>query len=317
MVVDLNFGKEVDSAYVTVIGPDGYYDVTGLDVSNPENEEQHPTVEEEEGHLFLVENDSLSTFIIVNHHSDLDDDYHHTTTMNPGQYNVIISYKEALAVDSTEINVHHFYPNSFGSLTAEEQANGSIDLDLEYWAHYPDSTDIHLYMNTSDSSYNGVLFGVVEFGEADEEGYGSMEVNYVPDHIPHGDSVHFYLVMHDSTNIPFHSEITDHITYQAPIYGQVYTNESDTLDHHWKVYIDLNNNGIHDKDAQGEFEPSTIANKEGYYYFDILEPDSTYTINVLVPRRYMQASTTPNALPYQCNYTGTSTEVNFQLEANN
>ncbi len=311
MIVQLDFGKIVDSAYVSIFGPDGFYDLKEIDITHV-GDSLVPIAEIGED-FNLVENDSTATFLIVNHFPDYEDKHQYQTTLNPGRYDILISYKNSENVDSVDVKINHFIPNPYGTISASEAEDGSIDLDLSFWSHHPDSSMIHLYMNT-DSAYEGSLFGVTEFGIADEDGYGSLQVKYYPKQIPHGDSIYFYFSVEDSTNVPFFSEITTPITYKAPLRGKIETFEADSIFHGWKVFLDLNGNGSHDKDENGTYEPSTIANQSGDYYFDNLTPGIQYNLDLVLPAKYQLAGDSENEFPKVFTFDGTPLDINFKIE---
>ncbi|MCP4552569.1 MAG: hypothetical protein GY834_11125, partial [Bacteroidetes bacterium] len=219
MLVELDFGTLVDEAYLTVIGPDGFYNLKEIDIT--EIADTLAPLAELGDDFTTITNDSTATFLIVNHFPDYDDEHHVQTTLNPGSYDIMVSYMNTEGVDSVGINVNYFHPNPFGTITSAENGDGSIDLNLDYWAHEPDSSTIHLYVNTTDTAYNGELFGVVEFGLADENGYGGLEVNYISTQIPHGDSICFYFSIEGSNNVPYFSVITEPIEYIAPLHGTI------------------------------------------------------------------------------------------------
>ena len=283
MFIEIDMGKVVDEAYVSVIGPDGFYDL--YEVQKTEIDEETPPVMELADRITKFEADSAVNLLVINHAPENDSLQQHFSTLTPGQYDLLISYREENAIDSVGIQANYFHPVPKGEITAIEVGGGLINLDMEYWASMPDSTSLSVFWNDT-ATYGGHEIATLDYGQADEAGFAETNLIFNPSQSIHNDSIYFYYVLQDSTNAPFYSNITEPITIESPIHGNVVItnpNEETTLNG-MMVFIDANVNGFYDTEGTaGANERHSITDDDGNFSFNDLTVGETYTVDIVVP----------------------------------
>ena len=283
MFVEVDMGQLVDEAYVSVIGPDGFYDV--YEIEKTDLGEDVPPAMEVQDRIVKFAADSAVNLLIMNHEPENDSLQQQFSTLTPGDYDLLISYRASNNVDSVGVRAHHFHPESFGDISATQLANGLVNLDMEYWAAMPDSTVLSVFWNDT-ASYGGHNIAVLDYGQPDELGFAETELLFNTSQSVHNDSIYFYFVLQDSTNSPVYSDITPGIKHISPASGQVViTNpDSDSILEGIMVFIDQNGNEFYDTEGtSGAFEPHCVTDEEGNFHLNDLVVGETYTIDVVVP----------------------------------
>lgn len=309
--VELDMGQQVDEAYVAVIGPDGFYDV--YEIQKTEMAEDEPPLMELTDRITKFEADSAANLLIINHEPEDDSLQHQFSTLTPGQYDLLISYREANNVDSVGVRINYFHPVSFGEISAVKRGDGLIDIDMEYWAHFPDSTRLSVFWNDT-AAYTGEHIGTLDYGMADENGFAETSLTFNPKTVVDGDSLYFYFVLQDSTNAPVYSNFTSFIEHESPVSGVInITNaDNDTPLMGIMVFIDENGDGFYDTEATGgAFEPSNITDDEGKFHFNNLIVGQTYTFDVVVPYGFSLADGETGFRIFT--YNGTPQTITFNL----
>ncbi|MCE7993066.1 MAG: hypothetical protein HEP71_13850 [Roseivirga sp.] len=309
--VELDMGKQVDEAYVSVIGPDGFYDI--YEIEKTEIAEDEPPLMELTDRITKFEADSAANLFIINHEPEDDSLQHQFSTLTPGQYDLLISYRESNNVDSVGVRVNYFHPVSFGEISAEKRADGLIDIDMEYWAHFPDSTQLSVFWNDT-AAYTGEHIGTLDYGIPDESGFAETSLTFNPKTVINGDSLYFYFVLQDSTNAPVYSNFTSFIEHESAVSGAInITNaDEDTPFTGMMVFIDENGDGFYDTEGTGgAFEPSSITDQEGKFHFNNLVVGQTYTIDVVVPYGFSLADGEAGVRTFT--YTGVPQTITFNL----
>ncbi len=309
--VELDMGQQVDEAYVSVIGPDGFYDI--YEIEKTEVAEDEPPLMELQDRITKFEADSAANFLIINHEPEDDSLQHQFSTMTPGQYDLLISYKESNNVDSVGVRINYFHPVSFGDITAEKRADGLVDIDMEYWAQFPDSTQLSVFWNDT-AAYAGEHIGTLDYGIPDENGFAETSLTFNPKNVVDGDSLYFYFVLQDSSNAPVYSNLTPYIKHNSPVAGTINITNGDeeTVLGGLMVFIDENGDGFYDTEGTGgAFEPSSITDLEGKFHFNNLVVGQTYTIDVVVPFGYSLAADETGARTFT--YTGVAQTFTFNL----
>jgi len=116
-------------------------------------------------------------------------------SLTPGQYQVFFSYNSTNAsIDSLNIIAAKHHPMATGTVTANSAGDGSIVIDLAYWAYHPDSSLISIYENDT-TTYNGKLIDHVSFGSVESNGTGVASYTHVPTNMNNGSSAYYYFVI--------------------------------------------------------------------------------------------------------------------------
>lgn len=309
--VELDMGQQVDEAYVSVIGPDGFYDV--YEIKKTEMAEDEPPLMELTDRITKFEADSAANLLIINHEPEDDSLQHQFSTLTPGQYDLLISYREANNVDSVGVRINYFHPVSFGEISAVKRGDGLIDIDMEYWAHFPDSTQLSVFWNDT-AAYTGEHIGTLDYGIPDENGFAETSLTFNPKTVVDGDSLYFYFVLQDSSNAPVYSNFTSVIEHESPVSGVInITNaDDDTPLMGMMVFIDENGDGFYDTEGTGgAFEPSSITDDEGQFHFNNLIVGQTYTFDVVVPFGFSLADGETGFRTFI--YTGVPQTITFNL----
>ena len=311
MFIEIDMGQQVDEAYLSVIGPDGFYDI--YEIEKTEVNDTIPPIMELQDPITKFEADSAANLLVMNHEPENDSLQQQFSTLTPGQYDLLIAYPADNEVDSVGVRVNYFHPVSFGEISAEQKANNLIELDLEYWSHFPDSTLVSVYWNDT-LSYSGNHIATLDYGQPDENGFGETNIQFNPKESVDGDSIYFYFVLQDSTNAPFYSDIFGPIEHDSPVAGTVSIEnaDDDTLLEGIMVFIDQNANGFYDtENTAGAFEPHVITDDEGKFHFNDLTIGQTYLIDVVVPFGYSLADGEVGFRAFT--YTGTEEQFTFNL----
>ncbi|MCE7990847.1 MAG: hypothetical protein HEP71_02660 [Roseivirga sp.] len=310
MLVEIDMGKQVDEVYVSVIGPDGFYDV--YEIEKTRMGEEEPPLMDLKDRITKFEMDSAANLLIINHEPEDDGLQQQFSTLTPGQYNLLISYRNTNVIDSIGVRVNHFHPVSFGKISSQKLASGQVELDMEYWAHFPDSTQLSVFWNDTPS-HSGHHIGTLDYGPPDENGFGETNLVFNPQRVVDGDSLYFYFVLQDSTNAPVYSDFTAFIKHESPASGIInITNADDeTVLEGIMAFIDKNEDGSYNKGAEGAFEPSSITDQEGKFHFNNLVVGQTYTIDVVVPYGFSLADGETGVRTFT--YTGVAQTITFNL----
>ncbi|GAB5527477.1 MAG: hypothetical protein Roseis2KO_53490 [Roseivirga sp.] len=311
MVMEIDMGQPVDEVYVSVIGPDGFYDV--YEIEKTDVGEEEPPIMDLKDRITKFEQDSAANLLIINHEPEDDEQEHQFSTMTPGQYDLLISYRSTNVIDSVGVRVNYFHPVSLGVMSAEKLANGQIDLDMEYWSHFPDSTQLSVFWNDT-ASYTGTHIGTLDYGIPDENGFGETNLVFNPQRVVDGDSLYFYFVLQDSSNTPVYSNLTPFIKHESPASGtiNVTNTDDDTPLGAMMVFIDENGDGFYNTEGTGgAFEPSSITDDEGRFHFNNLVVGQTYTLDVVVPFGFSLADGETGVRTFI--YTGETQTITFNL----
>jgi hypothetical protein len=310
MLIELDFAQEMSQAYLSMIGPNGFYDIYQI-----EKTEQGPELAplaEIKGLVNLIEGDSAANLLVINHEPEDEFASNEFSSLLPGQYDFMMAFPADEKPDSLGIRVSYFEPESIVNISAELTDAESYQVDMNYWANTPDSTSVSLYWNDT-LSHSGYHIATLDYGTLDEEGWGSISLDFDPEQVAHKDSIYFYGVLQDSSSVPVYSAFSDVLVHQAAISGTLSIEDADDdpLFSGYMFYIDENGDGFHDTALSGGFEPISITNSEGDFHFNGLEIGSTYSIRLLVPYGYSIAS--DSQLVQEITYTGEPIEMSFKI----
>lgn len=317
--VGLNWVTPIDTSYVTVIGPAGIVNLASLLLVDDGDSNSIPTMSSSEN-LTFSDSDTEVDFLIVPTSSLTNDKETKKASLAPGKYQVFFSYNSSNGIiDSLNIEAEKHHPLAHGEIAAIQSTNGSINLNLDYWAYHPDSTLISIFVNDT-SSYSGSLVEHITYENISEDGSGESNYNYFPKNLNDNSSVYFYFVIDDGINTPFYSDFTKPVVYTPPIYGNITLLDqgivADSISQSFMVYIDDNGDSKYDTQSTGEQEASCVTNDLGAYEFHDLIEDN-YPINIVLPKGYVLDDTSPNQLPYNVNYSGKPVKVDFTIRKEN
>ncbi|MEO9965784.1 MAG: hypothetical protein ABJF11_08350 [Reichenbachiella sp.] len=286
LMLDVDFDQVVDETYVAVIGPDGFYDIHEL-IVNDLGDSEVPEVSLGEEKMVYLNTDKLNLYVI-NLEPENEESETTSSLLTPGQYDLLISYPSTNLVDSINLEMQSFFPSHFGDLVAEDLGESKYAINMTYWGHNPDSTEISVFWN-DEPSYGGYHIGTLNYGDADESGFGEINLEFTAEDIKNESDMHFYFVMDDGDAVPFYSEITESFVYNSQISGQVSILEhNDNTEHSGiMLYVDKNNDGMYNTAStadDGEFETSIVTDEDGYFHFHGFEKSVEYKIGIVVPK---------------------------------
>ncbi len=307
--IHLGWPTVIDTAYVTVTGPEGHLNLIPITVQDDGDSTSMPIITAGEN-LTTVVNDTTVEFLLAANSSIRTESDAEKAPLAPGQYRVGFYYQGALGIDSMRIRADRLYPQPTGSITAKENKDGSIDLDISYNAYIPDSCIVSIFWNDS-TNYNGRLVAHLPYGEIAGDGSGSTVYNFVPAELHADEDLLFYMVIDDHINTPFYSDFTPTVVYDPPIYGNIQVVDADSLRSGITVFIDDSGNGKFDINSDST-EACCITDGDGDFSFHRLDPDN-YCIDIVVPNGYELDASSPNSMPVNINYDGQPIELNFML----
>ncbi|WP_075340794.1 hypothetical protein [Tenacibaculum agarivorans] len=286
MLFEADFDKKVDEVYVSVIGPEGFYDVHEVTVKDM-GEEELPeiTVGKEKT---KYENTDKIIVDVINHQPEEEEEDYNVSLLVPGHYDLMIAYKKSNNVQSIDLKHQYNIPNHSGTIEVEENSQGIYTIDMTYWAHNPENAKISVYWNDQDN-YNGYQIGTVGFGEVDEDGFGAVTLEFSAQEVIDEQELHFYFVIDDGDGVPVYSEITEAIIHESHVDGVVNVlnhNDEDGVHEGFLLYIDENKDGMYTTACLSEddtFEKSIVSDEDGEFHFHNLEIGKEYTIGLVVP----------------------------------
>ncbi len=316
LYVSLDWQKEIDTAYITVLGPDGIMNLINLKVLDNDSSGVIPIVTTSDN-ITVVNNDSTAEFLLLANSLNTEDSLIEHASLTPGEYKVVLSYNPGTTqIDSLLINIQKYHTDPFGSIDVKQSGESSYEIDLNYYSYYPDSCIISVYANDS-TAYSGKLISHFSYGTVDDSGFGKRSLLYSPAGFNSGSKIYFYYVIDDGINAPFYSEIQGGFIYTAPITGNVkIITPGDTLKPALLVYLDHSDNGYFDTQSTGNLEPACVTDKNGNFAFHNLS-ESEYKVIIVLPPGYLLDESSPDTLPAVINFTGSPFNLNFVIRKEN
>jgi hypothetical protein len=313
MLIDIDWEEEVDSALVTVLGPEGNYELTKAVITSQNAIDETPTLTYEEN-VTTIANDTITTFLFTTP-SAFNEDEVVQPKLPTGNYQLVISFpNEETPIDSLQIKPKWQIPES--NLIVNQTSHDSFDLEVDYWTSLPDSTYISFYVNNVNSYEGGRLINHVRATHYDQFGNGTEALTYIPSYFEGNTrDVYFYAVIEDSVNPPFQSVISSGYTFEFDLVGSLAVDDpaNELEAEGLRVFLDIDNDGSFDTDSTGDLEPFNIVDENGTFSF----PDvaaGTYSLRVVLPSGYRLVGGSNNFSAQTIVYDGTPQQLTLQIE---
>ncbi len=316
-IIEAKWHQQVDSVYATVVGPEGFYDLTRIKVKSENDINSMPDFEAEFT-SDLVVNDSLATFIL-NTQSMIGEEggkgsTENYPTLSPGRYQVVLSFPNQ-APDSTQVIAYNNWQPPEIQLVSSGNRKNNYDIDLEYWSALPDSTMISVFVNDTTSTNSGRLIEHLYPEDFDINNNGSKSLEYTPDFVPQSDSLYFYASIDDGKNRPVITPISSPHYHQADISGKIsFPPEADSLNQGRRVFIDANGNGSFDVVSTGGIEAFGITGQDGRFSIFNVE-NGKHELRIILPGGYRIKQTENRYGHIEVDYDGTPVDLNIEIES--
>ncbi len=307
-----DWGSEIDSVLITVVGPEGVYELSRATMVSQDDSTGQPTFDYEENMTWVTE-DTGAVFIIHSPSAMSEEEIGHTRLVD-GRYQVLISLPKDQAPDSVSLDVTDIYQSPIIDL--EVSSSGSTyELTADYWTNLPDSTHITFYVNTVRSYDLASILTHVEAESFDEDGYGSESITVSPDLLSTADSLYFFAVIDDGINPPERTFPTTGISFAPDIYGTVSFPESaDSLKSGLRVFIDEDQDGSFDTESTGGLEYFAVTGTEGQFAIHGIE-EGAYELRIVLPPGYRFAGGIDRKTHTPIIFDGTPIELDLEIEA--
>lgn len=285
MLVEIDWAESVDSALIFVIGPMGYYELTKAVVQTQGDSLNLPVITHEEN-MNLVVGDTSTIFHFTSIQSFNDDSSRVSSILYDGRYQLVISFfNDIHAIDT--VTFHPFWDEPKISIDVEKGESNDFNFTIDHWSSVPDSTILSLYASSTPDMVDPRLIDHVINPNSDEQGYGSINFNFRPDFVIGTDTMYFYGIIDDGVNPPKYSSVSNGFIYEPSLMGYVnFPENSDSLRHGLRVYIDEDLDGSFDVLSTGGLEPFGITDSLGYFSIDNLTPNKEYELRITLPKGY-------------------------------
>ena len=313
MLIDIDWDGEVEEALVTVIGPEGTYELTKAVITQENAIDETPTMSYEEN-MTLIERDTVTTFLFKTPSAFSQEEIIHSNIVD-GRYQLIISFPG----EETEIDTIQFKPKwqiPASNIVAAKTADNKYNLEIDYWTALPDSTYISFYVNNVNSYEEGRLINHVKATNFDELGNGTETLLYTPKYFEgNTNSLYFYAVIEDGVNPPFQSVISSVFDHEHDFYGTVtLNNPSPDLEvEGLRVFLDIDNDGNFDTASTGGIEPFSLVDENGGFSFPDLT-NGTYNLRIVLPSGYRFVGETDNFSSKTVVFNGTPMQLSLTIE---
>lgn len=300
LMLHLNWGSDVDTAYIVVCGPDGIYELTKLNLI----EESADTANIDSLRFNVVENfsmvesDSSVSFVLFSPGAK-GSVGKKSATITPGEYQLFFAYNSSKNnIDSLNLTVDAYYPEASGGLSVQKPAHGSYDLALDYWVHRTDSIDVSFYWNDT-TSYNGHKIANMPAITMTGTGLMNAFVRTSPENIKNGKKIYFYAIIDDGINKPYYTDFSEEFIHTNPLSGRTLLIENGELSpmEGITVYLDKLKNQKFDTESTGGLDYAVITDENGHFSFNS-SLDSSNDVNIVIPYGYELDESSPNELSY-------------------
>ncbi|MFY0629230.1 MAG: hypothetical protein JXR05_02545 [Flavobacteriaceae bacterium] len=313
MLIDIDWVGEVDEALLTVIGPEGTYELTKAVITQENAIDETPTMSYEEN-MTLIERDTVTTFLFKTPSAFSQEEIIHSNIVD-GRYQLIVSFPGA----ETEIDTIQFKPKwqiPSSNIIAAKTADNKYNLEIDYWTALPDSTYISFYVNNVNSYEEGRLINHVKATNYDVLGNGTETLTYTPKYFEgNTNSLYFYAVIEDGVNPPFQSVISSVFNHEHDFYGTI-TLSNPTTDLEvagLRVFLDTDNDGNFDTESTGGIEPFSLVDENGGYSFPDIT-NGTYNLRAVLPSGYRFVGEIDNFSSKTVVFDGTPLQLNLTIE---
>ncbi|MBL4604668.1 MAG: hypothetical protein JKY02_03130, partial [Flavobacteriaceae bacterium] len=313
MLIDIDWVGEVDTALITVIGPEGTYELTKAVIIEENAIDVTPTMSYEEN-MTLVERDTVTTFLFKTPSAFSQEEIIHSNIVD-GRYQLVVSFPGA----ETEIDTIQFKPKwqiPESNIIAVKTVDNKYALEIDYWTALPDSTYVSFYVNNVDSYTEGRLINHVKASNFDELGNGTETLLYTPKYFEgNTNTLYFYAVIEDGVNPPFQSVRTSVFNHEHDLYGATtITSATNDLDvEGLRVFLDIDNDGNFDTASTGGIEPFSLVDENGAFSFPDLT-NGAYNLRIVLPSGYRFVGETDNFSSKTVVFDGTPLQLNLTIE---
>ncbi|MEO1021900.1 MAG: hypothetical protein AAFW89_05100 [Bacteroidota bacterium] len=313
MLIDIDWVEPVDSALVTVIGPEGIYELTKAIIVEENDTTTTPTFGYEEN-MTSIAGDTTTAFIFTTPAAFSEEEIIHAR-MIPGRYQMAVSFQG----DSTSMDTVQFLPmwqEPEVSIEVNQNENNQFELSADYWSSLPDSTYIAFYVGGVGDSNEVKILEHVLISDPDEEGFGTEELAFTADFVDRLDTLHFYSVIDDGVNPPVVSDTSTSYVYEPDVSGSLtFPAGADSLAEGLRVFIDQDKDGSFDVESTGGLELFALTNELGYFAITGLLPDETYELRIVLPPGYRLTGGTDRFTAQVFVFDGTPVEFDLTIEA--
>jgi hypothetical protein len=312
LVVSIQWPAKVDSTVITVLGPEGFYEITRVEkMSEGDLLAVYKRSQKIERDFAVISGDSIATFIVAPYAS-----FTYDSTVNallpPGQYQVVCTSYD-VHLDSVGFNVIPMYkpPKADIWLTTGPVVN------VKYSSMQMDSTYVDIYVS-DNHSYTGRIIRQFAQNTVGKDGTARVDTifkyNTQDQWVGQGDSLWFYAVIEDRLNPPFLTKIVGPYYMPPALRGNITVTEGvDTVTTGLLVFIDEDKDGSWDTPTTGGLEIHSVTDAGGKFRIPAL-PEGTHQIRVIVPPGYMLLSDNQPVTSLPIDYRGLPLELNLKLK---
>lgn len=313
MLIDIEWVEPVDSALVTVIGPEGIYELTKATILSENDSTTTPTMGYEEN-MDVIEGDLSTSFIFTTPTAFSEEEIKHSNLLD-GRYQLVISFPG----DTTSIDSVQFLPiwqEPEVDISVEETGENRFELSADYWSALPDSTYISFYVAGVGDSNEVKLLDHVLASSYNDDGYGTENFSFIADFVEELDTLFFYSIIDDGSNPPLSSDTTSGYEYRPDIFGYLnFPANVDTLEAGLRVFVDEDVDGSFDVESTGGLELFAITDSSGYFAISGLLADEEYEIRIVLPTGYRLVGGVDRFSSRIINFDGSPIEIALDIEA--
>lgn len=285
MLVEIDWAESADSALISVIGPTGYYELTKAVVQTQGDSLNIPVITHEEN-MNIVYGDTSTVFHFTSIQSFNDDSSRVSSKLYDGRYQLVISFFDNISTIDT-VTFNPIWDEPEISIEVEKKNDGNFNFIIDHWSSVPDSTILSIYVSTSTDKEDARLIDHLVNPNTDNQGYGSLTFNFIPDFVLGTDTLYFFGIIDDGVNPPKSTLVSDGLLYEPSLMGYVnFPKDTDSLRYGLRVYIDEDLDGSFDVLSTGGLEPFGITDSLGYFSIDGLTPNESYELRVVLPDGY-------------------------------
>ncbi|MCG8371910.1 MAG: hypothetical protein MI700_00160, partial [Balneolales bacterium] len=307
-----DWGSEIDSVLVTVIGPEGIHEVTRATMVSQDDSSGQPTFDYEENMTWVTQ-DTGAVFIIHSASAMSEEELGHSTLVD-GRYQVLFSLPRDQAPDSVSLSVKDIFQYPILDLEVIPDGN-HFNLVADYWTVLPDSTHITFYANTVRSFQLSSLITHVDATNFDQDGYGTETITVSPDLLSTADSLYFYAMIDDGINPPTKTYPTKGIAFAPDVYGFIsFPDEADSLKSGLRIFLDEDKDGSFDVESTGGLEYFAVTGTEGQFAIHGIE-EGEYELRIVLPPGYRFVGGIDRKTHTPIIFDGTPIELDLEIEA--
>lgn len=307
-----DWGSEIDSVLITVVGPEGIYELSRAIMVSQDDSTGQPTFDYEENMTWVTQ-DTGAVFIIHSASAMSEEEIGHSKLVD-GRYQVLISLPRDQAPDSVSLSVKDIYQYPILDLEVTPDGN-TFDLTANYWSVLPDSTHITFYANTVRSYDLASLITHVEATNFNEDGYGIESITVSPDLLSTADSLYFYALIDDGINPPTKTFPTSGFAFSPDLYGTVsFSGDADSLKSGLRVFLDEDKDGSFDTESTGGLEYFAVTGTEGQFAIHGVE-EGEYELRIVLPPGYRFVGGADQKTHTPIIFTGDPMELDLEIEA--